>query len=64
VIGRIYKRAGQPLTEASLKAFKEYEERRPKGHWGSYEYTAEQYGLSLEDIDQRFATYRKRFINN
>ncbi|MCK9505300.1 MAG: sulfotransferase [Porticoccaceae bacterium] len=63
VIGHIYDKAGRPMTEGSLAAFKAYEARRPKGHWGTYEYTAEQYGLCLDEIDERFAVYRQRFIN-
>ncbi|MCK9504282.1 MAG: sulfotransferase [Porticoccaceae bacterium] len=63
VIARVYEKAGRPVTAEALKAFEGYEARRPKGYWGTYEYTAEQYGVCLDDIDQRFAKYRQRFIN-
>lgn len=63
VIGRVYKKAGRSLTPEAVAAFKEYEQRRPDKHWGSYSYTAEQYGLSLAAIDQRFAKYNRRFLS-
>lgn len=62
IIGRIYKKAGRRLTAEAVAAFREYEQRRPDKHWGSYSYTAEQYGLALEEIDQRFAKYNQRFL--
>lgn len=62
LIEKIYAKAGRPVTPESLAAFNNYEGRRPKGYWGTYEYTPEQYGLSLADIDARFATYRQQFI--
>ncbi|MGD9659812.1 MAG: sulfotransferase [Porticoccaceae bacterium] len=62
VIAKIYKSAGRELTPEALAAFNDYNARRPKGHWGSYEYSADHYGLSLEAIDERYAAYRQRFI--
>jgi len=62
VIGKIYKYAGRELTPEAMAAFNDYNARRPKGHWGSYEYSSDHYGLSLDAIDERYAAYRKRFI--
>lgn len=62
VIEKVYAKADRTLTAESLAAFNNYEGRRPKGYWGTYEYTPEQFGLSLDDIDARFATYRQQFI--
>lgn len=63
VIRRVYARAERPVTPQALAAFKAYEDRRPEHHWGSYVYTAEQYGLDLKKIDARFAAYRARFVD-
>lgn len=62
VIRRLYERAGRPLTAAAMAAFKAHEARRPEHHFGNYEYTAEDHGLSLDEIDDRFAAYRRDYI--
>lgn len=62
VIERIYQRAGRELSDEAVAAFRDYEARRPQGHWGSYDYSAAHYGLSADAIDDRFAEYRRRFI--
>lgn len=62
VIRKIYRHAGRTLTPEAIDAFQAYDARRPEHHWGTYQYTAEQYGLTLEEIDKRFAAYRRRFI--
>lgn len=63
VIRRIYDRAGRALTPEAIQAFKDYEARRPEHHFGHYEYSAAHYGYTAEMIDQRFANYRKAFID-
>lgn len=62
VIRRIYAAAGRVLTPEAVAAFKDYEARRPEHHFGTYEYSAEQYGYVPQQIDRRFAAYRARFI--
>lgn len=64
VIGRIYERAGRPLTPEALAAFRDYDASRPEHHWGTYTYSAADYGYTPEMIDQRFAEYRKSFLNS
>ena len=64
VIGRIYAYAGRELTPEALAAFRDYDRTRPEHHWGSYTYSAEDYGYTPELIDSRFAAYRKRFIGS
>ena len=61
VIAQVYARAGRELTPEARKAFADYEARRPQSHFGTYDYTMEQFGLSKEKIHQRFAAYIKRF---
>lgn len=62
VIRRIYAAAGRRVTPEAIAAFKAYEARRPEHHFGKYDYAAERYGYVPEEIDQRFAAYRKRFF--
>ena len=64
VIRRIYDRAGRVLTPQALAAFKAYDSSRPEHHWGTYTYTASDYGYTAELIDQRFSEYRKRFVES
>lgn len=64
VIRRIYERAGRVMTPAALAAFRDYDVTRPEHHWGSYTYSADDYGYTPELIDRRFAAYRKRFIDS
>jgi hypothetical protein len=61
-IERIYAMAGRTLTPEAVTAFREYEERRPDHHFGSYTYSAADYDYTPERIDERFAAYRRRFI--
>lgn len=63
VIAEVYATAGRELTPETEAAFIAYESRRPQGHFGRHEYTAEQFGLDLTRIDERFREYRDRFIN-
>ncbi|WP_421793706.1 sulfotransferase family protein [Hydrocarboniphaga effusa] len=63
VIRRIYESAGRTVTPDAISGFESYDARRPEHHWGRYEYTAEHYGLNLDEIDERFTEYRRRFID-
>lgn len=62
VISRIYNRTGKAASAAAMQAFQNYETNRPKGHWGRYSYTLEQYGLTAEDINKETAAYQRRFF--
>lgn len=64
VIRRIYERAGRVMTAEALAAFRNYDATRPEHHWGTYTYSADDYGYTPELIDRRFAAYRKRFIDS
>lgn len=64
VIHRIYQRAGRVLTPEAVAAFKEKEASQPEHHWGTYSYSAANYGYTTDIIDRRFAEYRKRFIDS
>lgn len=62
VIRRVCGEAGHPFTAEAMAACKAYDERRPEHHFGTYEYRPEDHGLDLEEIDRRFASYRRQFI--
>jgi hypothetical protein len=62
VITEIYTRAGRPVTEAALAAFDAYDARRPAGHFGTHDYSAEQFGLDPAGIADRFGGYSARFL--
>jgi len=61
VIARVYEKAGRELTPSAVAAFAEYEARRPEGHFGKHEYTAERFGLTADRIAAEFADYHDRF---
>lgn len=61
-IRRIYALAGRTLTTEAVAAFEAYEARRPDHHFGSYTYSAAEFGFTAERIEQRFSAYQARFI--
>jgi hypothetical protein len=63
-ISDIYDHAGLRVTPEAVSAWKGYDERRPEGHFGSYSYSPEQYGLTTHAIDARFSQYRNQFLAN
>lgn len=61
VIAAVYAKAGKELTTEAAAAFAAYEARRPEGHFGEHEYTAERFGLTSEGIAAEFTEYYDRF---
>jgi NAD(P)-dependent dehydrogenase (short-subunit alcohol dehydrogenase family) len=61
VIGEVYEHAGRELTAAAAAAIRAYEQRRPEGHFGRHEYSAERFGLTPEQIAVEFEEYWNRF---
>jgi hypothetical protein len=61
VIARVYEQAGRELTPEASAAFADYDARRPEGHFGKHEYTAERFGLTGDRIAAEFADYYDRF---
>lgn len=61
VVAEIYARARREFTPHAKEAIARYCERRPKGHFGKHEYTAERYGQSFATIEAAFADYLDRF---
>lgn len=64
VVRRVCAHAGRELTPEAIAAVRAHELARPQHYLGNYSYSAAQYGCSPEQIQQRFATYRQRFIDN
>ncbi len=64
VIRRVYDRAGRAITPEALANFRNYDASRPEHHFGTYTYSAADYGYTPEMIDQRFSHYRERFIDS
>jgi hypothetical protein len=61
VIEAVYAKAGREVTREAAAAFDAYESRRPEGHFGKHEYTAERFGLTGDRIAAEFADYYDRF---
>lgn len=62
VIEKIYVHSNLALEDEAMQAFDNYETRRPKGHWGNYSYTPEQYGLTADDINTQTESYQQRYL--
>ena len=61
MIAEVYAGAGRVVTPEAAEAFAAFEKRRLEGHFGSDTYTAEQFGLIDERIEDEFAAYLQRF---
>ena len=57
VVRRIYERFGFDFTDAARDAIQGYVDANPKGKHGRHEYDLAQYGLSGEEVRERFAFY-------
>ena len=61
VIADIYAHAGRELTLEARQAIAGYVARRPKNHFGAYQYKMEDYGLSNAKIEKAFANYMEKY---
>jgi hypothetical protein len=61
VVGRIYRELGMPMTDIASSRIEGYMRAHPRDARPSHHYTLEQFGLSQEDIERRFAAYRRRY---
>lgn len=61
VVADIYRRAGRELTPQARQIMRDYNARRPEGHFGKHRYTLERYGLDNAKVDAAFADYLNRF---
>ena len=58
---KIYRFLEMPLPPALLSALEDYNSRNAPGKFGEHSYTAEQYGLTNQQIRTAFAHYIERF---
>jgi hypothetical protein len=62
MVRRIYSLAGQPYDGPAEKAMADYLAGHRRGHLGRIEYHAEDVGLDLAELRERFAFYTDRFL--
>jgi len=60
-IRRIYARFDEPLTPAAEAAMNAYMQDNPKGKLGRHSYSLEEYGLSREQVHERYSGYCERY---
>jgi len=58
----IYELAGQPFDDAAHRAVGGYLAAHPRGRLGTIEYRAEDVGLRVDELRERFAPYVARFL--
>lgn len=61
VIGEIHAKAGRDISPSAEEAFRAYADARPIGHFGTYQYSLEHYGLSAQKVETAFARYLEAF---
>jgi hypothetical protein len=57
----VYAHFGEPLTPEAEAAMRRHLAASPQGRWGRHAYSAGEFGLRREAIDERFRVYRERF---
>jgi Sulfotransferase family len=61
MVERIYAVAGQPFTDETRDALREYQDGHPRGRFGGVEYSLAQFGLDEESLRARFKPYVDHF---
>jgi Sulfotransferase family len=61
VIREIYRRAGRTLTPQAISAMQAWERNNPAGHYGTFRYRLEDYGLTRAGIDAAFGEFDRYF---
>lgn len=60
-IGRLYERLGLELSEDARNRAALWLNANPQGKHGVHRYSLGEYGLAREQVEERFADYRRRF---
>ena len=60
-VAAIYDHFGKSLSREAEIAMSDHLATHPKGAHGGHDYSLADTGLSTEDVDARFATYRRQF---
>lgn len=58
---KLYDRLGYTIDDAMRARLQEYHRKNAKGAHGAHTYTLEEYGLSEERVNARYAEYNERF---
>ena len=61
VVTRMYRHFGLPLSERAERRMRAWHAGNPQARHGGHHYRAEDFGLSEDEIAQRFAAYTERF---
>jgi hypothetical protein len=61
VVGEIYAQAGLSMTPGVRDALAKWTAANPKGRRGAHDYHFSDYGIDIDEVEQGFARYRKRF---
>lgn len=61
VVKEIYDHRGVKLSAETAAHMRDWEQKNPLHGFGSYKYTLEQYGLTVDQVDAAFAGYLQRF---
>jgi hypothetical protein len=61
VVEKIYSYFGMPIPDKAASLMNGYVESHPKNKHGKHEYDLATYGLTLEQVNKRFAPYVERF---
>lgn len=61
VVARIYDHFDMPKPDYATKAMTDYVANHPKDKHGKHEYDLGTYGMTLEQVNERFAPYVERF---
>jgi len=61
VAERVYAGCGRPLAGAARDAIAHHARAHPKGLHGEHDYRLEDYGITRDDVERRFAAYVTRF---
>jgi hypothetical protein len=61
VAERIYAFAGLPLSDEQRGIIRDWSEQNKAGSRGAHSYTAEQYGLTDDEIREAFARYLEAY---
>ena len=61
MVEKVYARAGQPWTEASQQAIRDYMDAHPRGRYGSVEYHLDEFGLDAAERREALRFYSDHF---
>lgn len=58
---RLYARFDEPFTEEAEAAMAQFLTKNPKGKFGKHSYTLEQFGVTEDEVRERYREYREKY---